>query len=129
MSYDEIYMEGYILGLEEAENYEYNSSSKSNSKSGGYKQSSISISSNNPKGLMAKYGKYVQKCQAKGKEPKSFESWCKTKAAIISGVTAGTVAGTAGGVALHKLRKNKKQAVNEAFADGYYAALCDIDQL
>lgn len=127
ITYEDIYTEGYYMGLcendrLECKNQEYNSETHTSNKHG-ESSSSLSISTNNPNGAMAKYGRYVKKCKEKGKTPVPFEKWIGRKAIIGLGGIA--TLGTAAGLGIH--HHKKKKAMKESYADGYYAALCDID--
>lgn len=140
MNYDDIYLEGYYDALLEAEktsrkesNDDYSYSQKSKKDNGKYSKTT-KVSINGDSALMRAYDRYVTRCQSKGKHPMPFTKWVKINAGVAAvGTTAVVAGGVIGGRKLYKNHKAKKAAqtnpVNEAYADGYYAALCEIEEI
>ena len=137
MTYDEIYLEGYYDALLEAEkssrmesNDDYKYSQKSKKNNGKYsKTTSVSISGDSR--MMRLYDRYVTKCQKNGKNPMPFTKWVKVHAAADTlGVAAATTGAVIGGKKLVKnYRAKHPKPCNESYADGYFAALCEIEAL
>jgi len=122
--YDYLLEDSSSSTIEDNDSYSY-SQKKKKSKGGYSKVTKVSVKGDGP--LMKAYDRYVMRCQRRGKHPMSFSKWCALSAgAGIAG--AGALAGGAV-VGVKAYRKKHPKVTNEAFADGYYAALKDIDVL
>ena len=132
MTYKDVYAEGYYQGLMETE-YTYDNGKKNqpdvykykSTTTNGRNVTNVSVSGNTK--IMKKYDNYVLDCKAKEKKPLPFDAWAKRKGIIAAaGLGAGILG--AGTAAIAIKHHHKKKAMKESYSDGYYQALCEMDE-